>query len=339
MTQLTTTYNNRTDTKAVIRLKPTDETEGRFQGEAQFQLQSEFPQTIEYIITNQKNVYVEPIDIVDETTPVTTELKLRMAGEDPSVTFEPKKDEDDLPSYTFELPSVDGARLCHRFLKEGVTEELVKEAQATYESPTKGALFAFISDAKCYLTFKQYMSLFLEASEYSEGVRRSLASKEHRLNFFKNLLRKKRIGEQYPVLTLADFESYLAEYRQAGLDEQLGEVTGAQAVEKVIEDANPRGTHLAEICDFEEVFVEYAPELGTGYFIHLLSESLLQQAPSGDGEVDPITWSGTSAREVDIDSKQLVERHYSEYDVDGIDGNVIDQAYEKKDIDLFKMLC
>jgi hypothetical protein len=308
---------------------------GQFEGTIELHLPSNVPGGTEYVLSKNNDVFIEPISVTGTDRLLEEEITLRISGGDPNVVFEPTADHEELPKYQFEFPSLHGSQLCEQLLSEGVNSGLLENVQAGYEPSGMRALFEFTSDATSYLTFGQFLSLLRDLSDYHEGIDQELGSRDHRLNLFKNLLLQRGAGEQYPVRTVNEFETRLETFRQVGLDEQWGDITAGQVIERVIEAVDTPGKHLGHLPVDSGLFVEYAADIRRGHFVHLLAEAMLKSAPSSDG-MDPVTWSVNSDHQIDIDPEDLVKTRNSIEDIESTPTTLRDRAYEEKNMNLFE---
>lgn len=333
MSPRTTKYHSGYGLKAVCDLKPKEAKEGKLRGGLSIDTPTAVSDSILYEIAEARDLMVAPfeIEVGSDTDPA--ELRIRITGDKPKFSIQPiTQTGDDLPTFSLYLPPLDILPLCTQYLEEGLTTELVADLQETYNHPQKIALHEFMSDAKNYFEYDQFLQLQKQVAEYDGRVRKELAETRHRM--FKNMLRGQKAGDQFPVTSVTEFQQRLEEYERKGLDTVLGDIDGAKAVEIVIDIASSRGTYLDEICEDNDIIAAFADSISTGHFINSLSQALIEYAPSEADDItaDTIHWQDSSA----LDPKELILRRFNELDIDRSYDQLRDAAYESYDLTLFK---
>lgn len=218
------------------------------------------------------------------------------------------------------LPDLTTVELCLRFLEEGLTDPLISEIRARYDTG-RSPLHRFIRDAKNCLTYPQYIQLLAASAATDDLVQGDLAGGRH--GFVKNLIRGRKAGNQFPIRDYSEFKSRTTEYEA---HEELEPLDSIHIVERVLDDASNHETHIDDISRLEHTFVEVADGLSTGFFVNLVSEALLT-----DFSISTVT--KTFENSLQIDARDLVKHRFNDWEVSTRYNDLREQAYDTRDIE------
>lgn len=303
-----------------ITLSPKGLGEGQLKGQISLDV-SENAKTVQYVLKESQDVLVAPYEFAINDDGKSHDISLRITGTDPKFSLVPEgvSEEVESPAYRFQLPTIETFRLTQLFLQEGLTEELIAEIRENYDQ-RRSPFLKFVSQAKYCLDYSQYTKLLDSAASVDERARKDLSNSRHA--FFKNLVRGQKAGKQYPILNHDKLLSRISEYEKY---EHLDSPSLTEIVYLLIDEASKHNTHIDEVCSLEKTFAVVAPDLDTGFFINILSESLLSEF-----EIQTVTKRfennfGLSARE-------LVKHRYNDWTVTSTFKDLNETAYETKSI-------
>lgn len=323
MTFISASFDRETGGSAKLRLSPEELSEGRLSGEIQIQNPDEIELPATFLLTNSRDILVNPYEIrINSKQRETIKISIKITGPNPKFKFEthdPHRLEYPF-NFAFNLQDTETLRLSQEFHDQGVTEELLEEIEDKYKG-ARSPFLGLIRDVKHCFDFSTYMDLWAATAEYDEQAYQDFTQDRHK--FFKNLILMQGVGSQYPI---RDHDEFLSRIHEYGRHDELEPINQAKAIEKLLEDASTHGTNISEICTIEETFIETAADIRTRYFVHLLTEALINDFPVS-------TATTTFENEFSVAAKSLVQSRYNDQEVKRTFEEIRDTAYETRSPD------
>ena len=322
MTLNTTCYNVELDKVGKIEFSPDQIKKGKFNGEVKIDPPDQSTGQYTYSVEDSQHILIAPFDLDFSSPDEKAKIDIRITGPDPYVVFQSEQSASNgyLIEQRFNFAELSAIKLCMQFLKDGLSKSIVSDIYDMYDS-NRSPFHGFIQDAKCVLPFNAYTDLLSSCCTKDETVNHDLLNSRH--NFVKNLIRGKNAGNQYPIRDYAQFQSRILSYESS---DQLKSLDRSLIVERLIDDASEPDLHIDDICNFEKIFVEFANDIKTGYFVNLLKESILSKL-----DVNTVTKSFDN--EFQLDSQRLVSKRFSGQKESRTYKQVKEQAYDTHKID------
>lgn len=314
-----TSFRRATKSVGQMKISPERLAQGELEGTISLEVPEEGNLVYEYILDNAQDVLVDPYVFAVNNSDEEHEISIRITGPDPKFSLKPGDvpKETELPTYRFYLPTIEELNYTQRFVKRGLTDGLKEEIEANYDH-NRSPFLGFISRAKRCLDYDQYISLLNAVASVDNQVRNDLSNT--RQKFFKNIICGKKAGKQYPIRSHEELSSKVSTYER---HENLNSPDIVSIVHELINEASEHDTYIDEVCSLEKTFAEVAPDLGTGYFINILSESLLSEFDIGTEE-------RIFKNSFKLSAQKLVKSRYNSCTVTGTFEELNQTAYDSE---------
>jgi len=333
MSPQTVKYHRKYGLKAVCDLTPTDLEAGKITGMLDIEIPQSVSESIVYEISECRDIMLTPFEIETGPDVGPSEIRIKVTGHKPKFVLEPATDTNiDLPKYSLFLPPLEVLPFYEEVLEEELSDTMVANLMDVYDNGEPVTLHQFRDDAKTFLRYEEFLQLQKKIAEFNSRIRDDLAETRHRR--FKNMPLGQNAGGQFLVTNVQEFQQRLKDYERQGLDKVFGEIDPANAVEKIIDNASSRNAYLADVCGELDVVEAYVRSISLGHFVNVLSQTLLEYAPTGSDDItaDTIDWQDS----IQLNPQELVTRRFEDEYIDRNQAELRNAAYESRDIELFK---